>query len=447
MGIEFIPVGGYSEVGRNMAALKVDDEVIILDMGLYMPKIVDFEEEGNDRKTSSREQLISFDAIPNDKVLDSYRDKVKGIVISHCHLDHIGATPFLASRYNAPVIGTPYTIELLRSIMRDDNHQLPNQLKSVNPNSSIQVTKNIKVELINMTHSTLQTALIAVHTKYGIVLYANDFKFDNNPVLGKPYNLERLKELGKEGKVRATIIDTLYSGTPGKCPSENVAREMLKDVMLGIKNEGDAMIVTTFASNLARIKSILDFSEKLGRHPVMLGRSIMRYVTAADNVKITDFTKRAEVIGYGQAIKKRLRKIEKDGKSDSLIICTGSQGEPNSVLSKITNNVFPFNFEKHDHIIFSCKTIPVEPNISNRKKLEDKLRRKNVRIFTDIHTSGHMYREDIHDFLNLVNPDMIFPAQSDHQKQLPLLDIASELGYKPGKDVRTVKNGEKIKIL
>ena len=170
MGIEFIPVGGYSEVGRNMAALKVDDEVIILDMGLYMPKIVDFEEEGNDRKTSSRDQLISFDAIPNDKVLDSYRDKVKGIVISHCHLDHIGATPFLASRYNAPVIGTPYTIELLRSIMRDDNHQLPNQLKSVNPNSSIQVTKNIKVELINMTHSTLQTALIAVHTKYGIVL-------------------------------------------------------------------------------------------------------------------------------------------------------------------------------------------------------------------------------------------------------------------------------------
>ncbi len=446
MHIEFYPVGGFSEVGRNMAALKIDDEVIILDMGLYMPKIVDFEEEGNSRQTSSREQLIAANAIPNDKILDSIRSKVKAIVLSHCHLDHCGAAPFLAPRYNAPIIGTPYTIEVLKSILRDDNFQIKNQLKSVNPNSTIQVSKNIKVELINMTHSTLQTALIAIHTRQGIILYANDFKFDNNPVLGKPYNLARLHELSKE-KVLAVIVDSLYSAVPGKCPSENVAREMLKDVMLGVENQGDAMIVTTFASNLARIKSILDFSEKLNRKPIILGRSLMRYITAADNIKLTDFTKRSEVVGYGHKIKKRLRKVEKQGKDENIIICTGSQGEPNSVLSKITSNIFPFNFEKHDHIIFSCKTIPVEPNISNRKKLEEKLRKKNVRIFTDIHTSGHMYREDIHDFIEILNPELILPAQSDHQKQLPLLDIASELGYKPGKDVRTIKNAEKVNIL
>ncbi|MBI4128109.1 MAG: MBL fold metallo-hydrolase [Parcubacteria group bacterium] len=447
MGIEFIPVGGYNEVGRNMAALKIDEEVIILDMGLYMPKIVDFEEEGNNRRTASRDELIAIDAIPNDHVLDSWRDKVKAIVISHCHLDHIGAAPFLAPGYNAPIIGTPYTLEVLKSILKDDQFQLRNPLKQVNPNSSIQVSRNIKVELINMTHSTLQTALIAVHTKYGTILYANDFKFDKNPVLGKPYNIERLHELGKEGKVLATITDSLYSATPGKCPSENVAREMLKDVMLGIENQGDAMIVTTFASNLARIKSILDFSEKLGRKPVILGRSLLRYITAADNINLTDFTKRAEVIGFGQKIKKRLRKIEKEGKDDYIMITTGSQGEPNSVLSKMTSNIFPFNFGKHDHIIFSCKTIPVEPNIANRKKLEDKLRKKSVRIFTDIHTSGHMYREDIHDFIQILKPEMIFPAQSNHEKQLPLLEIASELGYKPGKDVRTIRNGEKVRII
>ncbi len=441
--IEFCGVGGYGEVGRNMNAVKVNDDVFILDMGFNMQKIVDFEEEGNEKSLASRDELINIGAIPNDNVIKDWANNVKAIVLNHCHLDHIGATPYLANRYDCPVIGTPYTTEVLSRILRDDSLRLKNELKAINPNSSTNIN-NTEIELIHMTHSTLQTAIVALHTKQGVILYANDFKFDNHPVVGKGFNKHRLKKIG-EGNVKALIVDSLYSNTEGKTPSELVAREMLKDVILGTENENDGIIVTTFASNIARLKSIVDFGKKLNRKIVFLGRSLNRYVSAAEDLKLIKF-KDVEIIGYADKIKKKLSKIEKDGKGRYLIVCTGNQGEPKSVLTKITNNIFPYNFEKDDHIIFSCKTIPVEPNIINRKKLEEKLKQKKVRIFTDVHSSGHAYREDLRDLIEMTNPENVIPAHGDISKRSGLIELAEEIGYRKNKSVFSLSDGQRIKI-
>ena len=234
--MEFFSIGGYNEVGKNMCAIKSGDEIVILDMGFFLPAIVNFEEGGGERRNLTTQGMIKLGAIPDDKPLDKVRDKVKAIVLGHCHLDHLGAVPFLAQHYKAPILGSPYTLEVLRSTIQDERINLKNELIKLNPNSTYRVSKNIEIEPIHVTHSTLQTSLIAIHTKEGTVLYANDFKFDNSPVVGKKPNYARLKQLGKEGNVKALIVESLYAHQEGKTPSEKVAKEMLKDILLGTEN-------------------------------------------------------------------------------------------------------------------------------------------------------------------------------------------------------------------
>jgi len=363
MDIKIAAVGGYSEVGKNMSAVKVENEAVILDMGFYLPVIVDFEEEGNDRSTLSAEQMMKMGAIPDDNVLASWRNQVKGIVCSHAHLDHTGAVPYMAPRYHAPVIGTPFTMEVLKNMAHSEGLELKNKYLPLNTGSMYHLSKNIKIELINVTHSTPQTAIIAVHTKKGVIVYTNDFKFDNDPVIGKKPDFDRLKQLGKENRVLAVIVDALYSGAAQKTPSERVAREMLKDVMLGTENHSNPMIVTCFASHIARLRSIIDFGHKLKRKVVILGRSMQKYAGAAEKVNIVNYRKEAEIIAGADKIKKKLVRMEKEGMHEYLIVCTGGQGEPISVLNKMLNKVYPFYFNQEDTMIFSNRIIPVEPNI------------------------------------------------------------------------------------
>jgi len=443
--IEFFAVGGYNESGKNMSAIKIDDDIIIFDMGFYLQKIVDFEEEGGNRQDLTSNQLIKLEAIPNDHFLFHLKDKVKAICLSHCHLDHIGAVPYLAGKYeNACVLGTPFTIEVLTRMMKDDNLKINNDIKTLNPGSKIKINNNIEIEFINVTHSTLQAVIIAVHTKKGTVLYANDFKFDNNPIVGKKPNYERLKELGKENVI-ALVCDSLYSSSEGKTPSEKVAREMLKDVLLGVDNSKNAIIVTTFASHIARLKSIVDFGGELNRKVVFLGRSLMKYVKAAENLKLVNFS-HVDIVGYGDKVKKRISRLNKEDLSKYLIVVTGNQGEPRSVLNKMAQGVLPFKFKREDSIIFSCKTIPVEPNLLNRAALERRLREKGLRIFTDIHASGHCKREDLRDLIKMTNPKHIIPAHGDKTKLMPLSLLAEEMGYKSGKSVHIMDDGKYIKL-
>ena len=381
-------------------------------------------------------------AIPNDTVISSWQNKVKAIIISHCHLDHLGAVPYLANKYNCPIIATPYTIEVLRGTLRDDKLMLKNQLKPLNSNSSLKISDNIEVEFLHVNHSTLQTVIVVLHTKEGDIVYSNDFKFDNSPVIGQIPDYSKLKKLN----TFALITDSLYADTEGKTPSEKVAREILKEVMLGTYNEMNAIIVTTFSSHIARLKSIIEFGKKLNRKVVFMGRSLAKYTYAAEKLNLVNFSKDVEICTYANQIQRGLNKIEKQGRNNYLIICTGNQGEPKAALTKMVNGILPFRFLPEDQVIFSCRTIPVEINIANRALVEGKLKNKKVRIFKDVHTSGHCSREDLRDLINLTKPQHIIPTHGDRKKLIYLSDLAVEMGYKEDKNVHVMHNSQVLHL-
>src|SRR3989344_3148117 len=443
--VEICTVGGYSEVGKNMTAIKDGDEVILLDMGINVPKMINFEEEeGIKREKADVNRLIRGNAIPDDRFIKDWWPKVKGIVCSHCHLDHVAAIPFLADKYNCPIIGTPFTIEVIKTLLNEEGIKLRNKLIPLNAGATYKLTESIKVEFINVTHSTLQTVIIALHLKQGTILYTNDFKFDNSPVMGQKPDYKRLRQLGDEN-VLAVFVDSLYSNSERKTPSERVARELLKDVLLGTENHDKLIIVTTFASHLARIRSIIDFGKQLNRKIIMLGRSMFKYTDAAERIGLVKYSKEAEIISYARLIKKKLHEIEQ-ARNKYLIICTGNQGEPESVLSRIADDKYKLKFQPEDHILFSCKTIPEPTNIKNRAILEEKLKQKKARIFTDLHASGHCGREDIRDLLKMVKPQHIFPSHGDEHKQMGTAELADEMGFELGKNVHIMQNGKRITI-
>jgi len=426
-------------VGMNMCAFKIGDDVIICDMGFYLPDVIKLQDEEIVKTALTREELIHLHVVPNDNVMKHWQPLVKAIVLPHCHLDHIGAVPYLAEAYDCPIYAAPYTLEVLKSNLKDEGIKLKNKLRILNANDTVKLTENISLEFQGVPHSTPQTMLAVFHTPEGIVLYGNDFKLDNSPTLGQKPNYKRLRELGEMG-VKVLIVDALYSYEDMKTPSELVAKEMLKDVMLGVEHKDKLVIATTFASHIARLKSIIEYGKKMDRKIIFLGRSMHKYISAAENIKLVHFSRDAEIVKYGEQVRKRLRDIQKHpGKY--LVICTGHQGEPRSILSRLVNKELPYEFSPGDQVIFACKVIPAPINMANRAALEMKLKQKGVRLYKDIHTSGHLAREDHHDLIDILKPKHIIPAQGDITKLTPLAELAEELGYVRDKDVHVLKNG------
>ncbi|MBR9700197.1 RNase J family beta-CASP ribonuclease [Candidatus Woesearchaeota archaeon] len=436
-------VGGYNEIGKNMSCVEVGDEAIILDMGIHLEPYIKYTDD-EDIQNINVKELLKVGAVPNITVLDPIKKKIKAIVPSHAHLDHIGAIPYLSNQYDCPIICTPFTAEVIKAIIKDEKINLKNKILSVNPNSKYVLSKTLTIEFINVTHSTPHTAMIALHTQDGIVVYANDFKFDNQPVLGKKPNYERLKALGDQG-VKALICDSTRANRPAKTPSETVAKEMLRDVMLGVESEGRAIIVTTFSSHIARLKSIIEFGKKLNRKIVFLGRSLAKYTEAAENIKMVDFSKDVEIVRYGGKIKKKLREISKSPEKYIMVV-TGHQGEPKATLSKMARKEFQFKFKPEDHVIFSCTIIPTETNISNRHNLEEELLHFGVRIFRGIHVSGHAAKEDLRDLLIMLKPHHLIPAHGQEEMKLSLANLGIEKGYKMDKNIHILKDGQMLEI-
>ncbi len=444
MPIEVCAVGGFNEVGRNCTAVKIDEDVIILDMGLHMENYVKYTEEEEDIHDITGKQLTEVSAVPDLAHIEEWKHQVRAIIPSHAHLDHVGAIPFLANKFDAPIIATPYTIEVIKALSKDKHGhgKLKNKLIRINPNSTFQLNDKITVEFIHVTHSTPQTAIVALHTQYGTILYANDFKLDNTPVLGNKPNYKRLKQLRE--KVVLLIMECLYVDRPGKMPSEAVARQLLKEVMLETKTEGKAIVVTTFSSHIARLKSIIDFGKKLNRKIVFLGRSLNKYVTAAESINLVNFTKQIGMVYYGQRARKMLTTCAKQ-KDKYLLVMTGHQGEPKATLSRIANDDYHFPLTNGDFVIFSALTIPTPPTIANRKVLETRLQDKGVRIFTDIHVSGHSAREDLRDFILMVQPKHIIPTHAEPGRLALFAELAHQLGYEQEK-VHLLFNGQKVKV-
>ncbi|MBI2141166.1 RNase J family beta-CASP ribonuclease [Candidatus Woesearchaeota archaeon] len=443
MTVEVCTVSGFDEVGRNMVAVKVDDEVVICDMGLHLEnyiKVTDDDEE--DVVRLNRDVLIKAKAVPDDELLKEWKGKVRAIVPSHAHLDHLGAIPYLAGHYDAPIIGTPYTMQVLKHLLDDSGTRLKNKLKVIDLNGRVAVSKKLQVELINTTHSTPHTATVAVHTPHGAVVYANDFKLDDTPTLGKPPNYARLQQLGKEG-VLAAFVDCTNAHVDAKTPSEKVAKEMLDDVLMAQSHSGRGIIVTTFSSHIARLKSIIEIGHKIGRRVVVLGRSMSKYISAAEELKLVNFSEKAEIVRFSAKVGEKLRRIDRDGKEKYLIICTGHQGEPKSVLSRIASGLLHFNLGPQDAVVFSCRVIPTPTNRRNRERLELHLKKSNVRMFKDVHQSGHASGQDLKRLLELLKPRHIFPSHGERRSKEALKHIALGLGYSE-KQVHMAHDGQRI---
>ena len=440
-------VGGYSEVGKNMTVLEVDDDAFIFDEGFFLPPIVEMDEKERNEYTYSEKTLKKLKAIPDDSFINNIRHKVRAQFIGHGHLDHVGAVPFISDKYNAPIYGTPYTIAVLESLLRDEDITLRNKRKTIQPNTSFFIkgkSYKYKVDFINITHSTPQTSMIAIHTKKGVILYANDFKLDDNPILGLKPNYKKLREIGKKG-VYALIIDSLYSGTDRKTPSEKIARNLLEEVLLTTQNKNSGVIVTTFSSHIARLKSIIYFAKKMKREPVLLGRSLDKYTHAAKEAGIAPFLKGVNIARYRRQVEKVMRKIQKN-KGRYLVVCTGHQGEPGSILERVSRNQLPLKIEQDDNVVFSSSVIPTDINEENFSNMESNIKKKKARIFRDVHVSGHAGREDLRDLIGIVKPRIIIPAHGGHDKTEPMLELAKELGYKPGKRCYLMKDKSVLEL-
>ncbi len=435
--IEVIPIGGFSEIGRNCVIVKYKDEAVMLDLGLHMENYIRLTEDEDVPFKIPLSTLVREKAVPDLLSVKEDFKAVKAICVSHAHLDHVGAIPFYTSKIKVPVHGTDFTIEVLKALLKDKKQSLKSDLISHKENSKFKISKNLSVEFISVTHSTPQTVIIVVHTPEGCVVYANDFKLDNAPIMGSKPNYKAMQELKN---VKGLILDSLYALDPRKTPSESIAREMMRDVLLGVSSNNQNIVVTTFSSHIVRLKTIVELAESLKRKPVFVGRSLSKYLDAAKNAGIINFEKRADFVRFGSKLEDYFKKVKNT--EDKLFIVTGHQGEPKAVLSRLTkNNLFPFNYE--DLVLFCCKIIPNEDNFRNRSVLESKLKSKKVRIFTDLHVSGHACREDHREFIKIINPEKVIPTHGEVPMLIAQKELCLELGYKE-KDVHILKNFSRV---
>ena len=437
-------VGGFSEVGKNMVVVELEEDAFIFDEGFFLPAIVSMQERD---KVLTERRLKSIKAVPEDSVINKIKHKVRAQFVSHAHLDHVGAIPFLSDKYNAPIYGTPFTIEVLGSLLRDNDIVLRNKTYTIKPNTTFYVqgkNKKYKIDFINITHSTAQCLMIAIQTPKGAIIYANDFKLDDTPVLGLKPNYKRLREIAKEG-VLCFVVDSLYSGSERKTPSEKIARALLEEVLLTIQNRKAGMIVTTFSSHIARLKSIIEFGKKLNREVVLLGRSMDKYSTAAKNAGIAPFLNDIRISKYRRQVEKTLHKVERRRK-DYMIVCTGHQGEPGSILERLSRHQLPFKLNKDDNIVFSSSVIPTPVNQEQFAKMEARLKKSKPRIFRDAHVSGHAGREDLRDIMQIVNPQHVIPSHGGLDKTKPMAELVKELGYKLGKQCHLMQDGGVLKL-
>ncbi|MEK6933433.1 MAG: MBL fold metallo-hydrolase RNA specificity domain-containing protein [Nanoarchaeota archaeon] len=446
MVIKIHTIGGYNEVGKNMTALEVDEDVILFDAGLFLPAIVGVSER---EKIPTEKSMRNLGALPDDIYLEKHglRQKVRAILISHAHLDHVGAVPYIAPRYNAPVMGTPFTMEVLKVLMEDSNQKINNRIIPITVNGSYNLrgkSNTYKIEFINITHSTLQSAILAVHTPYGVVMYANDYKLDNTPVLGDKPNYPRLKELSKIG-IKALVVDCLYAPDDRKTPSEKIAKGLLEDVLFTTDNKKCGIVITTFSSHIARLKTISEFGRRLNREVIFVGRSLIKYVTAANRVIKLPFFNQIQLLSYKKQLQNILKKVNKN-RDKYLLVCTGHQGEPGSILDRIARHQLPMRLNQNDNVIFSSKTIPTPINEENRQQLERRLKKHHVRIFDNVHTSGHGGREDLRDLINLLKPEHVIPSHGDVRKLTAGASLAIEMGYKLNKSVHILQNGQMLNL-
>ncbi|MFU8866755.1 RNase J family beta-CASP ribonuclease [Natronococcus sp.] len=447
MEIEIATIGGYEEVGRQMTAVRAGDDIVIFDMGLNLSKVLIHDNLRTEGMHSL--DLIDMGAIPDDRIMSDLEGDVQAIVPSHGHLDHIGAISKLAHRYDAPVVATPFTCELVREEVEDEQKfGFDNDIVEMDAGETMSIGDHgCELEFVNVTHSIVQAINPVLHTPEGAIVYGLDKRMDHTPVIGDPIDMERFREIGREGDgVLCYIEDCTNANKKGRTPSESVAREHLRDVLYSMEDYNGGIVASTFSSHIARVKSIIEFAREIGRQPILLGRSMEQYSGTAKRIGV-DFPSDVEMVGYRQSIDQTLERIMNDGKGNFLPVVTGHQGEPRALLTRMARGETPYDLEEGDKVVFSARVIPEPTNEGQRYQAEKLLGMQGARIYDDVHVSGHLCREGHYEMLDALQPQHLIPAHQNMSGFSGYVDLAANQGYKMGRDLHVTHNGNIIQLV
>jgi ribonuclease J len=388
--LKIIPLGGLGEIGKNMMVLEYEDDIIIIDCGLMFPE----------------EDMLGIDlVIPDLSYVVENRDKVKGIVVTHGHEDHIGALPYLLPQLdNAPIYSTKLTQGLISVKLKERRTHEGVNLKILNTGKEITLGK-FKVELFPVCHSIPDATGIIITTPEGIIIHSGDFKIDYTPVSGKGTDLSRLAQLGAQG-VLLLLSDSTYAELPGYTPSEQVVGESLEHV---IANAPGRVIVTTFSSLISRVQQVIDAAAKHQRRVFVVGRSM------------SDTVHMALELGYLNApegILGRIDEVKGLPNNKIVMVTTGSQGEPTSALVRMANRDHRHvHIQRGDTIVFSATPVPGNESLINRTV--DSIFKQGAQVMYDemgkVHVHGHGSQEELKLLLNLVKPKFFVPVHGEYR--------------------------------
>ena len=416
----FCPLGGSGEIGMNMnlfAYGKPDNQKwIIVDVGV----------------TFADDTVPGVDIIyPDPGFIIDKKDDLLGIVLTHAHEDHIGAIAHVWPKLKCKIYATPFTSVLITEKFKEKKIDITGYLKIVELNSTINLDP-FKIEFVTLTHSILEPNGLKIQTPAGNILHTGDWKCDPDPLIGGNINSERLKEIGNEG-VLAMICDSTNVFSAGRAGSELDVRKNLLKVFERLKKR---IIVTSFASNVARMETVFYCAEQTGRHISLVGRSMHRIFKAARQC------------GY---LKNVIDPIDsRDAKNISrekiVYLCTGSQGEPMGAMNRIVKYTHPDVYiERNDAVVFSSKIIP--GNEKKLYKLHNNLVKEGIEVISEdneyIHVSGHPNREDLRDMYNWIKPKAVIPVHGEHRHMIEHIEFAKEMQVKYPVQV---ENGDIVKL-
>lgn len=449
MEIEIATIGGYEAVGRQMTAVRTGDDVVVFDMGLNLSQVLIHDNVETERMHSL--DLIDMGAIPDDRVMSDLEGDVQAIVPTHGHLDHIGAISKLAHRYDAPVVATPFTIELVKQqIQSEEKFGVKNDLVKMSAGETRQIgdSGNVEMEFVNVTHSIIDAINPVIHTPEGSIVYGLDKRMDHTPVIGDPIDMERFREISREGEgVLCYIEDCTNAGRKGRTPSESVARRHVKDVLYSMEDYDGGIVATTFSSHIARVRSLVEFAADIGRQPVLLGRSMEKYSGTAERLDFVDFPEGLGMYGHRKSVDRTFKRIMNEGKENFLPIVTGHQGEPRAMLTRMGRGETPYELEDGDKVVFSARIIPEPTNEGQRYQSERLLKMQGARIYDDVHVSGHLREEGHYEMLQALQPQHVIPAHQEMEGFAPYADLCRSQGYKLGRDLHVTSNGNMIQLV
>ncbi len=419
--LKIIPLGGLHEIGKNTCVFEYGDEIMLLDAGLAFP--------------SDGMHGVNI-VLPDMTYLRENQHKIQGMIITHGHEDHIGGIAFHLKQINIPVMyGPRLALALLEGKLQEAGVADRTELRRVAPRDFIRIGTHFLVEFIRNTHSMADSFTVAIHTPVGVVIHTGDFKFDHTPVDGETFDIQRLAEYGEKG-VQCLISDSTNSELPGFTPSERAVYPNLEKVYMQAKGR---LIITTFASSVHRVNMILELAEAYGKSVTVLGRSMLNVIAHARNlgyIKCKDET----LVPLNMANKIPDNKL--------VILTTGSQGEPMSALTRISNLEHrQVKIREGDTVVFSANPIP--GNTISVVNTIDRLMMQGAKVVygreAGIHVSGHGCQEDQKLMLALCKPKFFIPVHGEHRMLIKHSQTAQSMGI-PAANMVIIDNGDTIEL-